>query len=50
MKRFALLLLVVSITALLRAGAPVPDALEAQVANLIDGPQVTVVHFWAPWC
>lgn len=50
MKRFAVLLLVVSITALLRAGPPVPDALETQVANLIAGPQVTVVHFWAPWC
>jgi thiol-disulfide isomerase/thioredoxin len=24
--------------------------LEKQVAELIAGPQVTVVHFWAPWC
>jgi thiol-disulfide isomerase/thioredoxin len=24
--------------------------LEREVADLIAGPQVTVVHFWAPWC
>jgi thiol-disulfide isomerase/thioredoxin len=24
--------------------------LEQQVAALVAGPQVTVVHFWAPWC
>lgn len=32
------------------AAAPVTDPLEMQVADLIAGPQVTVVHFWAPWC
>jgi thiol-disulfide isomerase/thioredoxin len=25
-------------------------ALENEVARLIAGPEVTVVHFWAPWC
>jgi thiol-disulfide isomerase/thioredoxin len=25
-------------------------ALEKQVADIAAGPQVTVVHFWAPWC
>ncbi len=36
--------------ALLRAAEPAPDPLEQQVAGIIAGPQVTVVHFWAPWC
>jgi thiol-disulfide isomerase/thioredoxin len=41
-----LLLLVVP-----RLFAEDPSAdLEKQVAALIAGPQVTVVHFWAPWC
>lgn len=26
------------------------DPLEMQVAEIVAGPQVTVVHFWAPWC
>jgi thiol-disulfide isomerase/thioredoxin len=26
------------------------DPLEQQVAGLVAGPQVTIVHFWAPWC
>ncbi len=25
-------------------------ALEAEVAGIVNGDQVTVVHFWAPWC
>jgi thiol-disulfide isomerase/thioredoxin len=25
-------------------------ALEAEAAGIVNGPQVTVVHFWAPWC
>ncbi|HNC24069.1 MAG TPA: hypothetical protein PLU52_07680 [Opitutaceae bacterium] len=25
-------------------------ALEEEVAAAVKGPQVTVVHFWAPWC
>ncbi len=24
--------------------------IENQVAQLTNGPQVTIVHFWAPWC
>jgi thiol-disulfide isomerase/thioredoxin len=24
--------------------------LEQQVAEIVAGPQVTIVHFWAPWC
>ncbi len=35
---------------LLRAATPAADPLEMQVADLVAGPQVTVVHFWAPWC
>lgn len=30
--------------------APATDPVEAQVAELVAGPQVTIVHFWAPWC
>ena len=29
---------------------PVLAPLEREVSDLIAGPQVTVVHFWAPWC
>jgi thiol-disulfide isomerase/thioredoxin len=36
------------------AGAPVADdvsgVLEREVGAIVAGPQVTVVHFWAPWC
>lgn len=38
------------------AGAPLLSAqdpaaeMEARVKALVAGPQVTVVHFWAPWC
>ncbi len=42
--------LLLAIPALLRAADPAPDPLEPQVAALIAGPQVTIVHFWAPWC
>ncbi|MDI1319181.1 MAG: hypothetical protein PSW75_03165, partial [bacterium] len=52
MKRLAVLLLLATAT-LLRAAEAVPaapDPLEAQVAALVAGPQVTIVHFWAPWC
>ena len=43
------------LTALLVLGALVPlhaakAPLEKEVAGIIAGPQVTVVHFWAPWC
>jgi thiol-disulfide isomerase/thioredoxin len=37
--------------ALVRAESPaVLPPLEAEVGALVAGPQVTVVHFWAPWC
>lgn len=26
------------------------DPLQKEVALLVSGPKVTVVHFWAPWC
>lgn len=29
--------------------APLPP-LEAEVGALVASPQVTIVHFWAPWC
>ena len=43
-------LLVLASAVLLRAAEPAIDSLEMQVADLVAGPQVTVVHFWAPWC
>jgi len=30
--------------------APAAAAFEHQLVSLVNGPQVTVVHFWAPWC
>ena len=44
------LLLALTTTALLRAGDNPAADLEKQVAAITAGPQVTVVHFWAPWC
>ena len=35
---------------LLHAAEVPADAFEKQVAGLVAGPQVTIVHFWAPWC
>ncbi len=35
------------------ASSPPPkaaDPVETQVAAIVAGPQVTIVHFWAPWC
>jgi len=49
MKLFAGLLLFAAVVPL-GAAAPATDPLEMQVAELVAGPQVTVVHFWAPWC
>jgi thiol-disulfide isomerase/thioredoxin len=46
MKRLTLLLALAAATVLRAADAP----LEKEVADIIAGPQVTVVHFWAPWC
>ena len=46
MKRLILLLALATTAGLRAADAP----LEREVADLIAGPQVTVVHFWAPWC
>jgi len=58
MKRLILVWLLVTLGPWLRASESVtPDAessrardLENKVAALISGPQITVVHFWAPWC
>jgi len=46
MKRLILLLALATTAGLRAADAP----LEREVADLITGSQVTVVHFWAPWC
>ena len=43
-------LLLLAFAVPLGAAVPVTDPLEMQVVDLIAGPQVTVVHFWAPWC
>jgi thiol-disulfide isomerase/thioredoxin len=46
MKRLSGLLALLAATLLHAADNP----LEKEVAGIIAGPQVTVVHFWAPWC
>jgi len=46
MKKLILLLSLTAAVLLRAADAP----LEKEVGELIAGPQVTVVHFWAPWC
>ena len=38
------------VAALLRAADGPLDPVEKEVAGLIAGPHVSVVHFWAPWC
>jgi len=38
------------LVAVVLSAEPVATPLEQQVADLVAGPQVTVVHFWAPWC
>lgn len=43
-------LLALCAAAVLRAEPATPAPLEAEVSALIAGPQVTIVHFWAPWC
>jgi thiol-disulfide isomerase/thioredoxin len=48
MNRLLLGLLLLS-APLLRAADPAAD-LEQEVAALVARPDVTVVHFWAPWC
>lgn len=49
MKRLTWLLALITAGLLHAADAPT-EALEKQVSDLIAGPQVTIVHFWAPWC
>lgn len=46
------LCLIVSFAAALAAPAQraSPETMEAQVRELVAAPEVTIVHFWAPWC
>jgi thiol-disulfide isomerase/thioredoxin len=46
MKKLMWILALTAAVLLRAADAP----LEKEVSALIAGPQVTVVHFWAPWC
>ena len=48
MKQLALLL-ALSLGSLLQAQNPAAE-MEKEIATLVAGPQVTVVHLWAPWC
>ncbi|HWL17518.1 MAG TPA: thioredoxin family protein [Opitutus sp.] len=32
------------------AATPAEETFEREVRELVQRPQVTVVHFWAPWC
>ncbi|MDB6113665.1 MAG: hypothetical protein JWQ62_610 [Lacunisphaera sp.] len=45
-----LLLLGLALFARVSAADAPPAPLEKEVGAIIAGPQVTVVHFWAPWC
>ena len=49
MKRLVWLLGLLTAVAL-HAAEALPPPLEKEVAAIVAGPQVTVVHFWAPWC
>lgn len=48
MKRLILLLALLSAPLLLAQNASAD--FEKEIAAVVAGPQVTVVHFWAPWC
>ncbi len=48
--KFSLGLLLLASVVPLGAVIPATDPLEMQVGELVARPQVTVVHFWAPWC
>jgi len=48
MKRLALIFALV-LAPLLHGQVSAGD-FEKEVADLVAGPQVTVIHFWAPWC
>jgi thiol-disulfide isomerase/thioredoxin len=47
-------LIALFIATLLRAAEPTGPAataaVEKQLAEIVAGPQVTIVHLWAPWC
>lgn len=47
---FRLVALLALCAAVLHAEPAAPAPLETEVSALIAGPQVTIVHFWAPWC
>jgi thiol-disulfide isomerase/thioredoxin len=49
MKKLAWLLVLVASVGLQASDGP-DDSLEREVTAIVAGPQVTVVHFWAPWC
>lgn len=48
MKLFTLILALAGLTG--AAGAVELLPIEQQVGDAIKSPDVTVVHFWAPWC
>lgn len=50
MKRILLAALFLSVGAWLAGADRTPAEIEAEVAALVERPEVTVVHFWAPWC
>ena len=50
MKSAAWIFLLLAGMPALRAGPADWLPLEREVAEMTQGPQVTVVHFWAPWC
>ncbi len=50
MQRLAVFLALCVATALRAEPAVAPAPLEAEVSAVVAGSQVTIVHFWAPWC
>lgn len=48
MRLFSLWLAIAACAVAARAAELLP--IEQQVAEAIQGPKTTVVHFWAPWC
>src|SRR3954468_21842061 len=49
MRRFFFGLIFLLAGSILQAQVSAID-LEKEIAAVVAGPQVTVIHFWAPWC
>jgi thiol-disulfide isomerase/thioredoxin len=50
LRRFSLVAALLITGLRLYSAVPSAEEMEQEVKAIVDGPQVTVVHFWAPWC